>query len=498
MIFGKHHPPGLRVLFFTEMWERFSYYGMRALLVLYLVNAIDYPREKALALYATYTGLVYLSPLIGGYIADKWLGTRRAVAIGAIVMALGHFAMVFPSLLIIGLGLLITGNGFFKPNISSTVGTLYADGDARRDGGFTIFYMGINLGAFFSPLVCGTLGEKVGWHWGFAAAGIGMVVGLLILIYGQDRLGYAGLPKGREASGQTWLNKTDWQLIILISFFCLCAVVLTVNIWPWITLIWVKLNLMWQTFLILFLVGLLVSFPKLVDRIKMILTGLPTSNQVKVSLTKQEIHRIIAIVIMAIFVIFFWMGFEQAGGSMNLFADKLTDRRLFGWEIPASYFQSINPLVIILLAPVFSLMWIRLDRSRFALSLIVKQALGMIILGCGFVVLAIAQERADVLGTVGPIWLVTVYVLHTLGELCLSPIGLSMVSKLAPSQLISILMGLWFTAMALANYLAGTLEAILSGSGIPLYWFLVASSVGAGVLLLLISPLLHRLMHGVR
>jgi len=498
MIFGKHHPPGLRVLFFTEMWERFSYYGMRALLVLYLVNAIDYPREKALALYATYTGLVYLSPLIGGYIADKWLGTRRAVAIGAIVMALGHFAMAFPSLLIIGLGLLITGNGFFKPNISSTVGALYADGDARRDGGFTIFYMGINLGAFFSPLVCGTLGEKVGWHWGFAAAGIGMVVGLLIFIYGQDRLGYAGLPKGREASGQTWLNKTDWQLIIFISFFCLCAVVLTVKLWPWVILIWVKLNLMWQTFLILFLVGLLVSFPKLVDRIKIILTGLPASKQVKVSLTKHEIHRIIAIMIMAIFVIFFWMGFEQAGGSMNLFADKLTDRRLFGWEIPASYFQSINPLVIILLAPIFSLMWIRLDRSRFALSPIVKQALGMIILGCGFVVLAIAQERADVLGTVGPIWLVSVYVLHTLGELCLSPIGLSMVSKLAPRQLISILMGIWFTAMALANYLAGTLEAILSGSGIPMYWFLVASSVGAGILLLLISPILHRLMHGVR
>jgi len=498
MILGKHHPPGLSVLFFTEMWERFSYYGMRALLVLYLVNAIDYPREKALALYATYTGLVYLSPLIGGYIADKWLGTRRAVAIGAIVMALGHFAMAFPSLLIIGLGLLITGNGFFKPNISSTVGALYADGDARRDAGFTIFYMGINLGAFFSPLVCGTLGEKVGWHWGFAAAGIGMVVGLLIFVYGQERLGYAGLPKGREASGQTRLNKNDWRLILFISFCCLCAVVLAVNAWPWIELIWVKLNLAWQTMLVLILVSLLVSLPKLVDRTKALVMGLPASNQPKVSLTKQEIHRIIAIIIMALFVVFFWMGFEQAGGTMNLFADKLTDRNLFGWEVPATYFQSINPLVIILLAPVFSLMWVRLDRSRFALSPIVKQALGMIILGCGFVVLAIAQERADVLGKVGPIWLVAVYVLHTLGELCLSPIGLSMVSKLAPSQLISILMGLWFTAMALANYLAGTLEEILSGSAIPLYWFLVASSIGAGILLLLISPLLHRLMHGVR
>src|SRR5713226_3320021 len=204
------HPRGLHILFFTEMWERFSYYGMRALLVLYLVNALDYPRARALSLYATYTGLVYLTPILGGYLADKWLGSRRAVLVGGMVMAMGHFAMAVPTLLHLALGLLITGNGFFKPNISTIVGSLYGHNDPRRDSGFTIFYMGINLGAFLSPLVCGTLAEKFGWHYGFAAAGVGMLAGLLVFILGQSQLGQTGFPPRRMVTEESRLTARDW------------------------------------------------------------------------------------------------------------------------------------------------------------------------------------------------------------------------------------------------------------------------------------------------
>lgn len=483
-VLGMHaHPAGLHPLFLTELWERFSYYGMRALLVLYLVNAVDVPRADALQIYATYTALVYLTPLIGGYLADRFLGYRRAVLVGAIVMALGHFAMAFEPLLFVGLGLLIAGNGFFKPNISTMVGALYSESDPRRDGGFTLFYMGINLGAFLAPLVCGTLGEKLGWHYGFAAAGIGMLIGLITFIRGEKWLGSIGMPpdyKKQSDSEPARLSREDWRVVAKVSITVAVIVaalavgvdVLAEDYWP--------------------------SNPKHASALMLLLLSTAFLLAVAKLLARQEDpadrRRVTAVVIVAVFVIFFWMGFEQAGGTMNLFADKQTDRSLFGFDIPASYFQGINPLIIILLAPVFAMLWTRLDQTRFALSAVVKQGLGMIILGAGFVVLALAQERAEVVGLVGPGWLFSVYFLHTLGELLLSPVGLSMASRLAPRRDASLVMGVWLTAIALANLLAGTLEALLEGSGIPLYWFLVGSSAGAGILLLLISPWLHRLM----
>lgn len=468
------HPPGLRTLFLTEMWERFSFYGLRALLVLYLVNQLDYARADALAVYATYTGLIYFTPILGGYFADRWLGARRAVFIGGIVMALGHFAMAFPPLLYPALGLLIVGNGFFKPNISTLVGALYPAGDARRDGGFTIFYMGINLGAFLAPLVCGTLGEKFGWHYGFAAAGFGMVAGLAIFAWGQRRLGHAAL------------SASDWRVVALVTAAAVSLVAVAVTIWPLLRGAWSGLSPFAAGTLALALALALLAGPNLVLR-----RSTP-------ALTRDERGRIAAILIVAVFVICFWMGFEQAGGTMNLFADKLTDRVMFGWEMPASWFQAINPLLIIALAPFFAMLWTRLDQSHRAPSSVVKQALGMIILGLGFVVLAIGQEHADAVGKVSPLWLFAAFAFHTVGELLLSPIGLSMVTKLAPARLVSLLMGIWFAAIATASYLAGILESLLAGSGIPLYWFLVGSSVGAGVLLLLLAPLVHRLMPGVR
>lgn len=474
------HPRGLYILFFTEMWERFSYYGMRALLVLYLVNALDVPRAEALSIYATYTGLVYLTPIIGGYLADKWLGSRRAIMIGAIVMALGHFAMAVPSMLYLALGLLIAGNGFFKPNISTLVGSLYAPGDARRDGGFTVFYMGINLGAFLAPFVCGTLGERFGWHYGFSAAGVGMLLGLAVFIAGQSRLGAAGFPPGRETPA---LTRADWRTVLAASAATTLLVWAIMAAWPHLQQFWTGAGAIGALTVGPALLAAAIGAPRLMAR-------------AATPLTPIERDRILAIVIIGVFIVFFWMGFEQAGGTMNLFADKLTDRDFLGWQIPASYFQAVNPLTIILLAPVLSAVWLRVDRSRYALSSVSKQGVGMLILGLGFVVLAIAQQRAQALGPVSPFWLLAVYVLHTIGELFLSPIGLSMVTKLAPARLASLMMGVWFTAMALANYLAGVLENVLAGSGIPLYWFLVGSSMGAGVLLLALTPWLRRLMHG--
>jgi POT family proton-dependent oligopeptide transporter len=484
-----NHPRGLYVLFFTEMWERFSYYGMRALLVLYLVSALEFTRDHALEIYATYTALVYLSPILGGYLADRCLGKRRAVLAGAIVMALGHFAMAFPALLYTALGLLIAGNGFFKPNISTMVGSLYGEHDNRRDAGFTVFYMGINLGGFLAPLVCGTLGEKVGWHYGFGAAGVGMLVGLWVFSRGGHSLGSAGLPHGRRPD-ETRLRPVDLRVVAITVILTVAAVGMTVLLWPLLAPVWNALTPLQTLAAGLVLIILTAAGVRIRQRRQ--------SPRAREPLTRVDYQRITAMGIMAVFVIFFWMGFEQAGGTMNLFALNATDRQVQGWEIPASYFQSLNPLLILLLAPFFSIMWSRWDHSRLALSSVAKQGVGMIILGLGFALLAVADQRVASVGLVSPWWLVGVYFLLTTGELFLSPIGLSMVTRLAPAQLVSLMMGLWFTAIAIANYLAGTLEAILDKYDLPLYWFLVGSSVGAGALLLLLTPFIRRLMHGVR
>ncbi len=471
------HPAGLKVIFMTEMWERFSYYGMRALLVLYLVNALGYQRADALELYGIYTGLVYITPLVGGALADRWLGARLAAVCGAAIMMLGHFAMAVPSLLHLALGLLIVGNGLFKPNTTSMVGMLYnGEGDPRRAGGYTIFYMGVNLGAFISPLVAGTLGERLGWHWGFASAGVGMAIGMAVLCMGQGLLGRAGLHEQQAPVG--------WRQAPLVVGFCVASVALVLAVLavaPWLGTWWRPLATPVKVVAGLALLGLSGW------------AALRPPPGHTTPLTRSEMGRLVTIGIVAFFVIFFWMGFEQAGGSMTLFADTQTDRHAFGWEIPASWFQTINPLGIVLMAPAFSALWIALDRSRFALPDPAKQGLGMIVLGLGFVVMAMAQTRAETLGPVGPHWLAIVYLLHTVGELMLSPVGLSLVSQLAPARLVGLLMGVWLMAIGVANYLAGVLEGLLAGSGVPLYVFLLGSSLGAGVLLLLLTPLLQKL-----
>ena len=480
------HPRGLYVLFGTEAWERFSYYGMRALLVLYLVKAMNVPPLEAQEMYGIYTGLVYLTPIFGGWIADKYLGARLTAVVGGTVMMLGHFAMAVPSLLHVALGLLIIGNGFFKPNTTSMVGELY-DGkdDPRRDGGYTIFYMGINLGSFVSSFICGTLGEKVGWDWGFASAGVGMFIGLCTLIRLQHILGSSGLKPGQRPIGM--------HNVPVVAAFTLASIAVVFGVlWAWP---FIKLAVAGIPKLVSIVGGVAIVWA-----VVTVWSKATTAKQAAPApLTTAERMRVGAICILVLFVIFFWMGFEQAGGSMNLFADKQTDRHvsLFGWifEIPATWFQSINPLLIVLLAPAFSMLWTRVNKSSFPLSDIAKQALGMIVLGLGFVVMFFAQSRANVVGTVGPEWLFFVYALHTIGELMLSPVGLSMVARAAPHRIAALLMGVWFIANGVANYFAGALGGLLAGSGVPPYLFLLASSIGMGVLLLLLTPFLNRMLN---
>ena len=475
------HPPGLKIIFFTEMWERFSYYGMRALLVLYLVNQLGYERANALALYGIYTGLVYLTPLIGGAFADRYLGQRRAAVIGGTVMMLGHFAMAFEPLLHLALGLLIVGNGFFKPNTTAMVGHLYnGEDDPRRAGGYSIFYMGVNLGAFLAPLVAGTLGQKVGWHWGFGAAGVGMLLGLLQFLWQQPLLGRAGL-----MAHQGPVGKADLGPILAWSAGCFAFVFGALQAWKFVGPLFDGLPTVAQVLIALGVIG---------GSIWMIVK--PDAKSVgHEPLTRAEWGRVISIVIVMVFVISFWTGFEQAGGTMALFADANTDRMVGSFEVPSSWFQSINPLVIVALAPVFAMLWTGLDQSRFRMGDTMKQAIGMVVLGLGFIVMAMAQNLADTGIKVGMHWLAIVFFIHTLGELMLSPVGLSMVSRVAPAKLVSLMMGVWFLSSAAANYLAGVMEQMLQGSGFALYPFLAAFAIGAGVLLALISRPLEKAMH---
>ncbi len=491
------HPRGLYSLFFTEMWERFSYYGMRALLVLYLTAAVmqggfGLDRTNALEIYALFTGLVYLTPILGGLLADKVLGQRKAIFVGGILMAIGQFCLAASAgatgaetvdltrnvMLNTGLGLLIMGNGFFKPNISTIVGALYESNDPRKDSAFTIFYMGINLGAFLSPLVAGSLGEKVGWQYGFSAAGVGMMVGLLWFYLRRNTLGDAGYPPNRKGENLKLVTK-DYIDILLYVAANIVFVIGFLQIWDVISAN-IQTIITW-----IFVIGGTAGL------IYTITTGTSGSN---------EWSRVGVILILCVFNIFFWAGFEQAGGTFNLFAAENTNRMLFNWEIPASYFQSINAMAIFIFAPIFSLMWLRLDRINLNPNTPVKFGFGLILLALGFVVMHMASTAAQDGSLVSPMWLVSVYLLHTFGELCISPIGLSMITKLAPAKIVSVMMGLWFASTALANYVAGILERLLHDfmPTMPLFKFLTISSALAGAVVLLLSPWLKQRMRGIK
>tara|TARA_B110000008_G_scaffold146855_1_gene148506 strand:- start:4683 stop:6002 length:1320 start_codon:yes stop_codon:yes gene_type:complete len=438
---------------------------MRALLVLYLVNSLNYSESDALHIYAVYTGLVYLTPLIGGYLADRFLGTQKSIFIGGLTMMIGHFLMAFPDYLYLAIGMLIIGNGYFKPNISSLLGRLYKSNDLRRDSGFSIFYVGINLGAFLAPLIVGYVGETINWHYGFAIAGFGMLAGLIQFYYGQNKIIKEDITLQSKK-----LKLADWGLISIISI---------INI-PLILLI-LEVNQVLNNYFFEILLALitLISF-YLLSRKKQLISA------------KEDLKKIIYIGVLSIFVIFFWVGFEQAGGSLTLFANNSVDRNFLGFIIPASFFQSINPLIIILIGPMIANFWLRVDRSKNNINTPQKMGLGLLLLAGGFFLITLVNTASDT--SISLWWLVGVYFLHTLGELCLSPIGLSMVSKVSPKKIASLMMGFWFLSSAVANFMAGKLPGILQSNNLDLFSFLMVTSLIAGLLLLLISTFMEKLV----
>ena len=462
---NKNNPHSLTTLFFTEMWERFSYYGMRALLVLYLVNSQNYSESDALHIYAVYTGLVYLTPLIGGYLADRFLGSQKAIFIGGLTMMIGHFLMAFPNFLYLAIGMLIIGNGYFKPNISSLLGRLYKPDDVRRDSGFSIFYVGINLGAFLAPLIVGYVGETINWHYGFAIAGFGMLAGLIQFYIGQNKI-----IKEDISSQSKKLNPADWGIISLISLINLPLI-----------LVILELNQIINDFFFEILTILIILiFFYFITKKKQLLA------------VKKDIKRIAYIGILSIFVIFFWVGFEQAGGSLTLFANNSVDRNFLGFVIPASFFQSINPLIIILIGPMIANFWLSVDRSKNKINTSQKMGLGLLLLASGFFLIMLVNNSSET--SISLWWLVGVYFLHTMGELCLSPIGLSMVSKVSPKKIASLMMGFWFLSSAVANFTAGKLPAILESNNLDLFTFLSVSSLVAGLVLIFISSFMEKLI----
>ena len=486
----KVHPKALFTLFFAELWERFSFYGMRALLVLYMTKVLfdqisqGEADAKAYGIYGAYGALVYGMPVIGGLLADKLLGFRKAILFGGILMAIGHFVLALENTLLfyLALAFIIVGNGFFKPNISSFLGTFYGSNDARKDGAFTIFYMGVNLGAFLAPLTCGYLGETIGWHWGFGVAGIGMLIGLVVFWGNMRKFEDKGnMPElgARSLIGAFKFN----HLVILASILLvpLCALMLNLNDY----LLYILLTLG------VVIIGYLIIYSLLIAE-------------------KQEGRRLLTVVVLFFFHMLFWALFEQAGGSLTLFAERNVDRMVMGSEIPTSIFQSVNPLFIILLAPVFSWFWLKLNKTGKEPSTPMKFVLGLFQLGLGFGIIVFAAKFMSNDGMVPVIFLILMYLLHTMGELCLSPIGLSMVTKLSPGKIVGFVMGAWFLSISFAHELAAflgkqttipsenasTAETLMGFSDVYLVWgFYVV--MGGTVLLLLLVPTLKKWMSGI-
>lgn len=553
----KGHPKGLYVLFTTEMWERFNFYGMRALLTLFLVNALAFSDKDASIVYGGFLGLSYLTPMLGGYVADRYLGNRNCIILGGLIMGIGQLLLFFSGYIYVSsldiaklvmwaaLAVVIIGNGFFKPNISSMVGQLYNKGDSRLDSAFTIFYMGINVGAFLGMSVCPFLGDvKVGdlrvveaFKWGFLAAGLAMFFGTVLFIFLKNKyvISPEGKPVGTKPQFDATVNETDeaekanFTKGSIIASVVLLGVLYTVfhflSLDPNPIKSWV--------YPFIYASALSLAFLILTDK----------------SITKVERDRIIVMYIIAFFVIFFWSAFEQAGSSLTFVADKQTDLNFLGFQLPPSFIQNANSIFIVVFALPFSWLWIRLQKRNLEPISPVKQAIGLFLLAIGYYIIAVQIAKIGTTGKLAVHWLFIMYLFHTLGELCLSPIGLSLVSKLAPKRFSSLLMGVWFIGNAAGYALAGTLGAlipptgdkfefatskginlqgILDGSVVPtakqiailtqekidisyptfvgftihnLYEFFmvfVTLSGTAAVVLFLISGILKKMMHGVR
>lgn len=424
----ERHPKGLYILFFTEMWERFSYYGMRSILVYYMIKHLMFAQEKSSQIYGLYTGLVFFTPFFGGMLADRVLGQRRSVIIGGCLMAIGEFILMADawfmggSLFYLGLVFMILGNGCFKPNISTQVGSLYEQGDHRRDRAFSIFYVGINVGAFLSPFICGTLGELYGWHYGFGAAGIGMILGLILYLWGQKHLASDNIMK--KAAGEVAAKDEP--------------------------------------------------------------------------LAKEDKSRILALVAVCLFTIVFWGVYEQQGNTLALWVDSSTDRYIFGWEMPATWFQAFNPFMIFTLTPLIIWFWGWQARRNKEPSSIAKIALGCVLLGISFFAMIPAAREQLVSGKASLWWLVLSTSILTVGELYLSPVGLSLITKLSPVRMVSMMMGVWFASSFFGNYMCGFLGTFWEKMPKEAFFTLLAVlACGAGLgIFAILKPLKKAIGHG--
>jgi POT family proton-dependent oligopeptide transporter len=469
----KGHPKGLYLLFTTEMWERFSYYGMRAIFMLFLVKALLFDKETASGIYGSYTSLVYLTPIIGGYFADNIWGNRKSILVGGILMAIGQFFMFLSAsfyenhslailLMIIGLSGLIFGNGFFKPNISTLVGQLYTDTDKRKDAAYTIFYMGINLGGFLAPLLCGWVGERYddegdaiphAFKWGFLLACVGMIISVVFFYLRKNKvlISPEGLPIGDvpnkqrlESNPTTTLEPSRNKKNTYIGLFVGILSFVILRLYVFIAANETPTDML-NNYISVFIFSLTIAIP-------LIIITDP-------SLNKVEKLRIGVIYIVAFFVIFFWAAFEQAGASLTFFADEQTDRSVVGFTMPASWFNSFNSVFIVTLAPIVSILWTKLAKWKMEPASPYKQAYGLVFLALGYLFISFAVDGVQPGIKVGIIWLTGLYFLHTIGELFLSPIGLSMVNKLSPVRFSSLLMGVWFMSTAAANNFSGYLSS---------------------------------------
>jgi len=485
------HPAGLSTLFFTELWERFSFYGMRGLLILYMTaplaaGGLAWDTAQAGAIYGMYAGCVYLACLPGGWIADRFIGPRRATRWGGWLIFAGHVCLALPTArtFFLGLILIVLGTGLLKPNISTMVGQLYVGDEARRDAGYSIYYMGINLGAFFAPLVCGWLAlseefrgwlgglglaPDAAWHIGFGAAAVGMALGLVQFVRGSRRLGSAGLAAGQPADAPA-LRRLRQGLIA-------CGL-LSVVLVACVQAGWLGIGDLSDGFALV-LVAVTAAF---------FVTMLRADHWQAL-----ERQRLLMILVLFVGAAVFWSLFEQGGSTLNLFADRATDRVIAGYEIPATWFHAINPLLIIALAPLFALLWVRLGPRNP--GSIPKFVLGLVLVAAGFGVLIVAARLAAQGIKVSPWWLVTTYVLHTLGELCLSPVGLAAMSRLAPARIASLTMGVWFLAAAVGNYLGGRVASLYDSFSLPqLFAVVTAAAVGAALVLAGAIPWGRRLL----
>ena len=481
------HPRGLATLFFTEMWERFSYYGMRALLVLFLVDAIasgglGLDDRTATAIYGLYTAAVYVVALPGGWIADRLIGAQKAVLYGGILIALGSFGLWLSQnaqMFYLGLVVIVLGVGLLKPNISALVAELYPEGGGRRDAGFTIFYMGINLGAFIGPLITAWLAAQYGWRVGFLSAGVGMLLGVIQFVLTRHHLGGAGVaphvPPGTDLRGawrNLWIGSALAAALVALPFLGIVSVS-PVELQGYGIVVIVAMTLLYFAYLLLF-------------------AGLDAT----------ERKRVLVLVVLFVACALFWSGFEQAGSSLNLFAERYTDRIVGEFTVPAGWFQSLNAIFIVIFAPVFSALWVALARRNMDPSTPVKFALGLLGMALGFLVMVGAARVVTDGLPAAAYWLVLTYLLHTFGELCLSPVGLSSVTKLVPQRFVGQSLGIWFLAVSLGNLIAGRIAgefdagnvAAMPGQYMSIFWF----GAIAALVMLLVSPVVRRWMGDVK